>query len=177
MAATATKKKQKKRGRPHTGYSCPLLGYGKTYRGHNGWRIVYATEGARVNIKPEHIARAVKGSESHCVVALAFADYFGPDYDISVGVAVTKIMSEKDKVELRLKTPPAIGRAIDVWDHKKGWKLPPGHYRFGLLKPAKRRTTRATPRRAPEGRVPSTRRKTHKRTTIRDIVRNSRLKH
>lgn len=190
MAVKATtknksKRKKKKIGRPTLGNWCPLLACGKTYPGHDGWRIVFADEGVLVHIKQEHIERAMRGVESECVVALAFADFFGPDYDISVGVAITKVISQKDKVELRIKTPPAIGRVIDVWDHNKGWKLPAGIYRFSKYSfPAPRKPVRAVHVHGKKGKGKgasiciknSKKPKKQSRTTIRDIVRNARVK-
>lgn len=180
MAVKATtKNKKKKMGRPTLGNSCPLLACGKTYRGHDGWRIVFADEGVLVNIKPEHIALAIHGSENNCVIALAFEEFFGPNYDISVGVSITKVISQKDKVELRIKTPPAIGRTINVWDHKRGWRLPPGIYRFGKYAFAKPRKPAGTHnRKSGNGKTSITVKggKKRSRTTIREIVRNARVK-
>lgn len=180
--ATVKKKKpaQKRRGRPALGSFCPLLSCGKTNRGHDNWRIVEG-EGMLVHIRPEHIANAIRGVEEECVVALAFAEFFGPKYDISVGVTVTKIISQKDKVELRIKTPQKIGRVIDVWDHKEGWKLPPGVYRFGKYTlPAKSKKRRAAARGRSRGVTTvvvtnRTKQKKIVRTTIRNIVRNARV--
>lgn len=131
-ARPSTKPTAKKRlGRPPLGHACPLLSYGTVHRGLDDWRIVMAREPARVRLKQEHIDNAIPGSSSDCAYALAFADHFGPDYDVHINATVTKVISQKDKVELRLHTPAAIARKLVEFDRLHYWDMPPGIYRFG----------------------------------------------
>lgn len=137
---TMTKKTSKKPriGRPPMGHECPLLSFGVVHRGLDGWRIVLSEEPARVRVKPEHIDDAVPGSDTYCVFALAFADHFGPEYDVHINATVTKVISQKDKVELRLYTPMAIRKKLVDFDRLHFWDLPPGIYRFGPIAKAVR---------------------------------------
>ena len=135
MAATATKKRSKKKklGRPPLGYSCPLLSFGVVHKGHDDWRIVMAREPARVRVTPEHVEAGIPGAANDCIFALAFSDHFGPEYDIEIGPTVTKIISQTDKVELRLHTPIGIAVKLREFDKYGYWDLPCGIYRFGPM--------------------------------------------
>jgi len=138
MAAT-TKKKRTTRGSNKTTRS-KLLGAGPSVQCADGWTAVNATTRQMFTIRQRHIDAGVPRDPKRCIVAIALHDGIGDEFSFDVGVAITKIIDEDNKVFARFATPKALGDQIKAWERKRRrglpwgeWKLKPGVQVLGAL--------------------------------------------
>jgi hypothetical protein len=136
MATAIKKQPSKKRGSKRS----KLLGAGPAVECHDGWTAVNATTRQMFSISQRHIDKGVPRDPERCIVALALHDGIGPEYSYDVGVAITKIIDEENKVFARFVTPKALGDQIKAWERRRlrglpwgEWKLKPGVQVLGAL--------------------------------------------
>ena len=134
--ATATKKPSKTRGSKRS----KLLGAGPAVECHDGWTAVNATTRQMFASNQRHIDKGVPRDTEHCIVALALHDGIGPEYSYDVGVSITKIIDEENRVFARFVTPKSLGDQIKAWESKRlrglpwgEWRLKPGVQVLGAL--------------------------------------------
>jgi hypothetical protein len=137
--ATTTKKPRKKRG-PNLKTRSKLLGAGTATLCHDGWIAVNATSRQMFSISQRHIDKGVPKDPERCIVGLALHDGIGEEYVYVVGVSITKIIDEENRVFARFVTPKALGDQIKAWEGKRlrglpwgEWKLKPGVQVLGAL--------------------------------------------
>ena len=143
--ATATKpaKKPARKKGVHASTICPLLKAGEAIKCNDNYIAVMATTTQMFVITQKHIDNGIPNHPRKCIVGLAMEAGFGSQYRYEIGIVITKIIDEENKVFVRYMTPPAISEQIKKWERpgmrgqKFGtWKIPPGPQILGAIPPS-----------------------------------------